>query len=68
MGVAEIVQLLLTLGPQAVDLWFKIENLINLGPDEKQNIANALAAADAADEATKTAATSWLVTNGYPVP
>ena len=68
MGVEAIIALLLQLGPSAVDLWFKIESLVNLGPDEKQNIANALAASDQADIATKASAAAWLTANGFDVP
>jgi hypothetical protein len=68
LTVTEIISLLLTLGPQAVDLWFKIESLINLGPDEKANIASAIAASDQADSATIAAAATWLKANNYPIP
>ena len=68
MGVAEIIDLILSLGPQAANLFFQIEGLLNLGSSEKQNIANALAASNTADAATISSATAWLKANGLPVP
>lgn len=68
MGVGEIIELILSLGPQAANLFFQIEGLLNLGPDEKQNIATALAASNTADAATISSASAWLKANGLPVP
>ena len=68
MGVAEIIDLILSLGPQAANLFFQIESLLKLGTNEKQQIANALAASDTADAATIASATAWLEANKLPVP
>ena len=37
--IEEIVGLIVQLGPLAVDLFIKLEGLMNLGPDEKKNIS-----------------------------
>lgn len=63
MTVAAIISAILQGGPLVAEFWFKIESLINLGPDEKTNIANAVASSDTADDATKAAATAWLAAN-----
>ena len=58
--INEIVSLVVQLGPLGFELWTKLEPLLNLGPDEKQNIANAIAASDAADNDTIARAQAWL--------
>lgn len=63
MTTAAIIQLILQGGPLVLDFWLKIESLVNLGSDEKTNIANAVAASDAADEEMKTRANAWLAAN-----
>lgn len=63
MTTAAIIQLILQGGPLVAEFWFKIESLVNLGPDEKTNIANAVASSDTADEATVSAANAWLAAN-----
>ena len=68
MGVGAIIELILSLGPQAANLFFQIESLLNLSGDEKQQVANALAAANTADAATIASATAWLQANNLPVP
>jgi len=65
---SSIVSLIIQAGPLAVEAFMKLESLLNLGPDEKQNIANAFASADTDDEATKANASAWLKANGFPVP
>lgn len=61
----EIVALIVQLGPLAVDLFVKLEGLMNLGPNEKQNIANAIAAANAADQDTLGRVSAWMKANGF---
>lgn len=63
--IAEIVSLVVQLGPLAVTLIQKIEGLGNLGPDEKANIANAIAAAATADQATLNNVATWMQANGF---
>ena len=63
--IAEIVALIVQLGPLGVDLFVKLEGLLNLGPDEKQNIANAIAAANAADADTIARVSAWMSANGF---
>ena len=63
--VEEIVALIVQLGPLAVDLFLKLEGLLNLTPDEKQNIANAIAAANQADAQTIRKVTAWMQANGF---
>lgn len=63
--IEEVVALILQLGPLAVDLFTKLEQYLNLGPDEKQNIANAIAAANAADQDTINRVTAWMQANGF---
>lgn len=59
----EIVALIVQLGPLGVDLFVKLEGLLNLGPDEKQNIANAIAASNAADQDTIDRVAAWQKAN-----
>lgn len=63
--VQEIVALVLQLGPLAVDLIHKVESLGNLGPDEKANIANAIAAANATNQDTINKVGAWMAANGF---
>lgn len=63
--LSEIVALILQLGPLAVDLFVKLEPLLNLGPNEKQNIANAITAANAADADTINRVAAWMQANGF---
>lgn len=62
--IASIASLIAQLGPLAVELFVKLEGLMNLGPDEKQNIANAIASADQADADTIAAVDAWKKANG----
>jgi hypothetical protein len=61
----EIIALIVQLGPLAVDLFVKLEGLLNLTPDEKKNIANAIAASTAADVDTIARVTEWMTANGF---
>ena len=63
MNTAAIIAAILQGGPLVLDFWFKIEHLVNLGPDEKTNIANAIAASDASDDEGKARAQAWLLAN-----
>ncbi len=63
MGVGEIIELILSLGPQAANLFFQIESLLKLSGSEKQQIATAIASANTADAATIASATAWLEAN-----
>lgn len=63
--IEEIVALIVQLGPLAVDLFVKLEGLLNLTPDEKKNIANAIAAANAADQDTVARVAAWMAANGF---
>lgn len=60
MTTAAIIAAILQGGPLVLDFYLKIEHLLNLGPDEKQNILNEVAASDQADEDTKARAKAWL--------
>lgn len=62
--IEELVSLIVQIGPLGVSLFLKLENLLNLGPDEKQNIANAIAASNGADADTIARAAAWLKANG----
>ena len=61
----ELVALIVQAGPLGVQIFVKLENLLNLGPDEKQNIANAIAASNAADADTIAHAAAWMKANGF---
>ena len=63
--IEEIVALIVQLGPLGVELFVKLEGLLNLGPDEKKNIANAIASAQAADQETITRVADWMKANGF---
>lgn len=63
--IAEIASLVAQLGPLAVELIAKLEPLLNLGPDEKVNIANAIAAANAANADTINRVSAWMQANGF---
>lgn len=61
--IEEIAALIVEGGQLAFSLYLKLEPLLNLGPDEKQNIANAIAASNKADAETIGRAKQWLVDN-----
>lgn len=63
--VEEIIQLLIAGGPVVVDFFLKIESLLNLGSDAKQNIANAIASANASDQDTINKVGAWMAANGF---
>lgn len=63
MTAAAIIAAILQGGPLVLDFYLKIESLLNLGSDEKANIANAISASDAADDEMKARAQAWLAAN-----
>jgi len=65
MTIAEITALILQLGPVALEFFIKIESLLNLGPDDKANIANALAAANTSNQDTLNKIGAWMSSNGF---
>jgi hypothetical protein len=62
-GIANLIQAILavitTVGPLGVDLYLKLEQLFQLGPDEQANVAAAIKAGLAADEVTVAAIEAW---------
>jgi len=65
MTVAEITALILQLGPIALEFFIKIESLLNLGPDEKANIASAIASANSSNADTQAKIAAWMQANGF---
>lgn len=66
--IGQIVGLIVSLGPLAVKEFLALESVLNLGSDEKANIAAAIAASDKADDETITHAAMWLAANSGPPP
>lgn len=62
--IASIAALIAQLGPLGLTLFTSLEGLLNLTPDEKANVANAITAANTADQATITAVATWMAANG----
>jgi hypothetical protein len=58
--IEEIAALIVEGGQLAFALFLKLEPLLNIGPDEKQNIANAIAASNKADADTIARAADWM--------
>lgn len=63
--IVEIASLIATIGPLGMQLFVKLEGLLNLGPDEKANIANAIAAANASDQDVLNSVSAWMQANGF---
>jgi hypothetical protein len=63
--ISEIVALITQLGPLGFALFTKLESVMNLGPNEKQNIANAIAASNAADQETINHVAAWMASQGF---
>lgn len=63
--IESLIQLILLGGSTAVDLYVKLEPLLHLGPDEKANIAKAIASSDKADEDSKKTVRDWMAARGY---
>jgi hypothetical protein len=62
-AIANLIQAILaaitTIGPLGVDLYLKLDQLFQLGPDEQANVAAAIKAALAADNATIETIQNW---------
>jgi len=63
--IEEIIALIVQGGPLAFQLFLKLESYLNLGSDEKANIANAIAAANTADQDTINKVAAWMAANGF---
>jgi hypothetical protein len=63
--IAEIASLIAQLGPLGLQLFLKLEGTLNLGPDEKANVANAIAAANNADQDVLNSVAAWMQSNGF---
>jgi len=57
--IAEILAAVAVAGPSGVELFLKLESLLNLGPDEQANVAAAIKAGLAADTETIAAVETW---------
>jgi hypothetical protein len=66
--IEEIAALIVQGGELAFALFVKLEPLLHLGPSEQQNIANAIAAANNADEDTIARAAQWALDHGLNPP
>ncbi len=63
--IEELVSLILQLGPLALNMFLKLEPLLNITTDEKANIANAIASSNKADQDTINAVAAWMATHGF---
>lgn len=63
--IASIATLIAQLGPLGLQLFTSLEGLLNLTPDEKTNVANAIASANNADQETISAVAAWMAANGF---
>lgn len=63
LTIAALIQAILgavtAAGPAGVDLYLKLEQLFQLGPDEQQNVMNAIKAGLNADANTIAAVEAW---------
>lgn len=62
--IQAIVAAINTVGPLGVDLYLKLEQLFQLGPDEQANVAAAIKSGLAADADTIAAVEAWKKLNG----
>lgn len=62
--IGEIAQLIAAGGPIAMQLFLKLDGSLNLTPDEKTNIANAIAAANKNDQEVHSLVAGWAAKNG----
>jgi hypothetical protein len=62
--IQAIVAAINAVGPLGVDLYLKLEQLFQLGPDEQANVAAAIKAGLSADESTIAAVEAWKKQNG----
>ena len=71
-AIANLIQAILaaitTVGPLGVDLYLKLEQLFQLGPDEQANVAKAIKTALAADADTIAAIEQWKKQVGISTP
>ena len=62
-GIETLIQAILAaitaVGPVGVDLYLKLEQLFQLGPDEQANVAAAIKSGLSADAATIAAVEAW---------
>jgi hypothetical protein len=62
-GLTNLIETILSainaLGPAGVDLYLKLEQLFQLGPDEQANVSAAITAGIAADADTISAVEAW---------
>jgi len=67
-GFANLIQAILAaisaIGPLGIELYLKLEQLFQLGPDEQANVAAAIKAGLAADADTISAVEEWKKTVG----
>jgi hypothetical protein len=66
--IAAIIALITEIGPLGIQLFDTLKGSLTLGPDEQQNIINAVAASQTADAATIAAAQAWLAANPPTTP
>ena len=59
-NIPQIVALIISEGDVALDLFLKLAALMQLGPDETQNILKLVNDADSTDDATKARSDAWL--------
>ena len=59
-----IISLIVQLGPLAVEEFLKVEAALNLTPDEKVNVANAIASAHSSNADTIAKISAWMAANG----
>ncbi len=57
--IAQLLAAITAVGPAGIELYLKLQSLLNLGPDEQANVAAAIAAGLAADTDTLAAIESW---------
>lgn len=60
----QIVAFVVQLGPVVLADFLKLEGILTLGPDEKQNVANAIASAASADADTIALVDAWKNEHG----
>lgn len=65
----QIIQLLLVFGPMAPEVWEKFKAVLELGPDEKENLKKLVDASVTADQDTLDRIAQWRVEVGLdPAP
>lgn len=62
--LAQIVALIVQFGPLAVNKFLELDGIRNLGPEEKVNVANLIAAAHASNADTIATVEAWKQANG----